>query len=76
MTLHFQNQSPGADQETNWVPTPNDEFSLYIRAYWPTRWPLDAAPSAASELNARKLPLFSPRPCLLMAHYDMLRFGH
>jgi hypothetical protein len=35
LTLYFQNASPGADQETNWVPTPSDEFSLYIRAYWP-----------------------------------------
>ena len=35
LTLYFQNKSPGADKETNWVPTPTDEFSLYIRAYWP-----------------------------------------
>jgi hypothetical protein len=35
LTLYFQNNSPGADNETNWVPTPADEFSLYIRAYWP-----------------------------------------
>jgi hypothetical protein len=26
---------PGADKESNWVPAPKDEFSLYIRAYWP-----------------------------------------
>ena len=36
LTLYFQNQSPGADKENNWVPAPTDEFSLYIRAYWPT----------------------------------------
>jgi hypothetical protein len=35
LTLYFQNTSPGADKEPNWVPTPTDEFSLYIRAYWP-----------------------------------------
>jgi hypothetical protein len=35
LTLHFQHASPGADKESNWVPTPKDEFSLYIRAYWP-----------------------------------------
>jgi hypothetical protein len=35
LTLYFQNKSPGADKETNWVPTPADEFSLYIRSYWP-----------------------------------------
>jgi hypothetical protein len=35
LMLYFQNASPGADKETNWVPTPVDEFSLYIRSYWP-----------------------------------------
>jgi hypothetical protein len=35
LTLYFQNDSPGAGKEANWVPTPADEFSLYIRAYWP-----------------------------------------
>jgi hypothetical protein len=35
LTLYFQNATPGADKETNWVPPPKDEFSLYIRAYWP-----------------------------------------
>jgi hypothetical protein len=29
----FQN-SPGKTKETNWVPAPEGEFSLYIRAYW------------------------------------------
>jgi hypothetical protein len=35
LTLYFQNESPGADKESNWVPAPKDVFSLYIRAYWP-----------------------------------------
>ncbi|WP_158938505.1 DUF1254 domain-containing protein [Burkholderia sp. S171] len=35
LTLYFQNESPGAEKETNWVPAPKDVFSLYIRAYWP-----------------------------------------
>jgi hypothetical protein len=35
LTLYFQHASPGADKESNWLPTPADEFSLYIRAYWP-----------------------------------------
>jgi hypothetical protein len=41
LRLHFQNSSPGADRESNWVPTPKDEFSLYIRAYWPKAEILD-----------------------------------
>jgi hypothetical protein len=35
LTLYFQNKSPDAERESNWVPTPTNEFSLYIRAYWP-----------------------------------------
>ena len=29
--------------EANWVPTPSDEFSLYIRAYWPKDAILDGS---------------------------------
>ncbi len=43
LVLYFQNKSPGADKETNWVPTPSDEFSLYIRAYWPKDAVLDGS---------------------------------
>ena len=35
LTLYVQNGSPGGDKESNWLPAPKDEFSLYIRAYWP-----------------------------------------
>ncbi|MFZ0258082.1 MAG: DUF1254 domain-containing protein [Gammaproteobacteria bacterium] len=34
LTLYAGNQSPGADKESNWLPAPNESFSLYIRAYW------------------------------------------
>jgi hypothetical protein len=39
--VYFQNESPGADKEPNWVPAPKSEFSLYIRSYWPTAEILD-----------------------------------
>jgi hypothetical protein len=35
LTIYVQDSSPGADKETNWLPAPKDDFSLYIRAYWP-----------------------------------------
>jgi hypothetical protein len=35
LTLYVQNSSPGADKESNWLPAPKDDLSLYIRAYWP-----------------------------------------
>jgi hypothetical protein len=34
LTLYFGAKSPGKDKETNWVPAPDGNFSLYIRAYW------------------------------------------
>lgn len=35
LTLYVQHDSPGKDKESNWLPAPADDFSLYIRAYWP-----------------------------------------
>jgi hypothetical protein len=35
LTVYVQTSSPGPDKESNWLPTPNEPFSLYIRAYWP-----------------------------------------
>jgi len=35
LTVYVQQKSPGAGRETNWLPAPGEDFSLYIRAYWP-----------------------------------------
>jgi hypothetical protein len=36
LTIYVQADSPGADQEANWLPTPKGaDFSLYVRTYWP-----------------------------------------
>jgi hypothetical protein len=43
LTLYFQNDSPGSDKESNWVPAPKDAFSPYIRAYWPKKEILDGS---------------------------------
>ena len=34
LTIYAGNKNPGADWESNWLPAPEGEFSLYIRAYW------------------------------------------
>jgi len=34
LTIYVSSKSPGADKESNWLPSPNGTFSLYIRAYW------------------------------------------
>lgn len=35
LTLYFQNESPGKDKESNWLPAPKKEFLLMMRMYWP-----------------------------------------
>src|SRR2546423_15707542 len=35
LTLYFQNESPGKDKESNWLPAPKRPFIMYMRLYWP-----------------------------------------
>jgi hypothetical protein len=35
LDLYFQNESPGADKEANWVPAPKGPFNLTMRLYAP-----------------------------------------
>jgi hypothetical protein len=34
--LYIQNESPGKDKESNWLPSPKDKFILMMRLYWPS----------------------------------------
>lgn len=34
--LYIQNETPGADKESNWLPAPKDKFILMMRLYWPS----------------------------------------
>ena len=36
LTISVQHQPPDSDKMTNWLPAPHDEFSLFVRLYWPT----------------------------------------
>jgi hypothetical protein len=40
-TLYFQNKSPGADKEANWLPAPEGAFLVVMRLYWPKAEALD-----------------------------------
>ncbi len=33
--LYIQADSPGKDKESNWLPSPKDDFVLMLRLYWP-----------------------------------------
>jgi hypothetical protein len=35
LTIYASAKNPGGDKESNWLPAPEGDFSLYIRAYWP-----------------------------------------
>ncbi len=35
LDLYFQNESPGADKEANWIPAPKGAFNLLLRMYAP-----------------------------------------
>ncbi len=37
LTLYIQNESPGKDKETNWLPAPKHSFNLLMRLYWPKK---------------------------------------
>ena len=41
ITLYIQNQSPGPDKESNWLPAPTGPFRLIERLYWPKQEALD-----------------------------------
>ncbi len=36
LTLYFQNESPGADKEANWLPAPRGPFIAMLRMYGPS----------------------------------------
>jgi hypothetical protein len=33
--LYIQNESPGPEKESNWLPAPKGKFQLMLRLYWP-----------------------------------------
>ena len=44
LTIHIQNKSPGAEEESNWLPAPNGPIYLAMRLYWPKTEPPSILP--------------------------------
>jgi len=43
LILHVQHDSPGASDESNWLPAPSGSFFVIMRLYWPKQEALDGA---------------------------------
>jgi hypothetical protein len=41
LTLYIQHASPSKKLKANWLPTPEGEFNLALRLYWPKATVLD-----------------------------------
>jgi hypothetical protein len=53
--LYIQNQSPGADKESNWLPAPAGKFILMLRMYWPDETPPSIIDGSWKPPAARKV---------------------
>ena len=53
LTIYVGPTSPGKDKEANWLPSPKEPISLYIRAYWGDKAILDGSwqPPAVKKVN-------------------------
>lgn len=45
LTLYVQKDSPGKDEESNWLPAPNGPIYLVMRLYWPKTEPPSILPA-------------------------------
>jgi hypothetical protein len=53
LTLYFQNESPGADKESNWLPAPKGPFQMAMRLYWPKEAALEGKWSAPPLMSVK-----------------------
>jgi hypothetical protein len=59
LTLYFQNDSPGKDRETNWLPAPKGAFNLTMRLYAPHSDALTGKWNPPAITKAQGLPSLS-----------------
>lgn len=53
LTIYIQNQSPGSEKASNWLPAPKESFYLILRAYMPSQEIVEqmwVPPAVASEV--------------------------
>src|SRR5580658_6106530 len=52
LTIYIQNESPGTDKESNWLPAPKGSFRMFLRLYWPKQEALDGTWIAPKPIKA------------------------
>jgi hypothetical protein len=57
LDLYFQNESPGADKEANWLPGPKGPFNLTMRLYAPKSDALTGKWNPPPVVKAQAVPL-------------------
>jgi hypothetical protein len=56
LDLYFQNESPGADKEANWLPAPKGAFNLCLRLYAPKSEALTGKWNPPSVTKVQEVP--------------------
>jgi hypothetical protein len=56
LDLYFQNESPGADKEANWLPAPKGPFNVTMRLYAPRLEALTGKWNPPTVMRAQALP--------------------
>lgn len=54
VTIYIQHESPGKDQEANWLPAPRGPFFMIMREYWPKPEALDGTWNAPPAVRVAK----------------------
>jgi len=57
LDLYFQNESPGADKEANWLPAPKGPFNLTMRLYAPKAAALTGKWNPPPVVKAQAVPI-------------------